>query len=911
MESISVIYNNLKIIIDSLIIKNSGEVNKYETIDSLKAGSRYVSAKLRKDTFNSYYKLDTTVLVAAGITDPALIQLCLQDKMNVPMNKRDLVTIGMRNKVIDEYDELNDYYRMLSGLPPISGDGVVYLNQQDADKYGVSIETPVHLLSDQIKYLLEIDNVIVKLIEQNPESKYLKFMASSKIDPSVSRPANDFHILYINRDGELSILVNNFIQIYDKCREYFMTVSYVKEFSKKYKYYDNFMGLLIVIITVQKLFADAFKQGMNRDFYDMSMIRNLFQSYDVPFFEKLPYDYQVALMKKLNVLLQNKSTNRVIVDLCELLDFYDIDIHSYYLIKTHKLDIDENPVFIYKTITDSEGTELTVIDKEAMYDFYFQKVSIDEENLGYALHNDYTNRISYNEITTNDPMWDDSEELKEFLLEEEFNYVQSKYIGLSLTIKYTKMLFETIYFTRMILDRKDLISTVSITLPKITSEREIKLFDVIVLLSAMISKKHGFSGNILYQPGQIMSIYGFDFKEDFQLIQEFVINNPRYVSESVLDYFLNINPSDINDVNSLYADIRDFNDFAIERMNNSKSIKEYRAYEKLFTSLMATQESTEQFTKSDNTVATTYLDYLQDSDIELYEFVNNASVDSIPIHIEHVINRINREFDELKYLNKLNDGNLILVDALVGLINFFKSFTVDLRSMDTIYIFDSRYYNMLRTVHDLRILKDMQFNSDMGMKYFDILNTISIGINKIDLLGIIEKLHMKVSNMHKDPIYTIDNISINVDSIKKENLTYFDMLDMITVSVYKNDVLDIIENHVIHNTLYNNDTISMVDTKSTTVDMSLRHILVLSDVIHGATKNLDYRDLLTILDKFNISINNKYTDTLPIVDKKYSTLDMVINDESLLYDVVNNMNRVMTVKDKTIPLTDSLRIIYD
>ena len=65
---------------------------------------------------------------------------------------------------------------------------------------------------------------------------------------------------------------------------------------------------------------------------------------------------------------------------------------------------------------------------------------------------------------------------------------------------------------------------------------------------------------------------------------------------------------------------------------------------------------------------------------------------------------LNELIPDLEYLTTINGTDNVLVEALVKLILFFKSYTVDLKDINVLYIMDSRRYNMIKLVKDLILL---------------------------------------------------------------------------------------------------------------------------------------------------------------------------------------------------------------
>ena len=158
--------NDIKAITENVIIKMSKDAALYETVDSKREGDRYVAAMMERDIFSSYKNYPPSILVKAGITDPTVIEECYYDKYKIPYNKRQLVLKYMRQSVIDEYVELNDYYRVLIGKPPINTpeEEFIYLTPAQMDYYKIDEYRPIHDYPQEIQIKLSKLFIIINKI---------------------------------------------------------------------------------------------------------------------------------------------------------------------------------------------------------------------------------------------------------------------------------------------------------------------------------------------------------------------------------------------------------------------------------------------------------------------------------------------------------------------------------------------------------------------------------------------------------------------------------------------------------------------------------------------------------------------------------------------------------------------------
>ena len=505
----------LKILLRSMIVKRDKLAEAFETsLEFRKAADKYVNTIDNGDMWESYIKFDRDVLIAAGL-DPTAISQYMTDKENIPREMRAKVVALEKQYIIDNYVEMNDYYLMLHGEPPIEDTAEDYIYVPDND-YGIPTNIPVHKLSIDYVNTLESTGILDTLKTKYPNKTYLNYLGRRAIDYYTARTTNNFGILYIETKEVDTVIRENFITAYDKARAYYMIGYYNREYSAMFLWYDEFMGLLILMMAIQRLVANIFKQGLTRDFYDVNLIKYLFKSYSIPYIEELDIKYQRELAKNLNYLLQYKATDRVLYDVSYLLGFYDVNIYKYYLVKTHNMNEDGLPIFAYKTIRENGETK-QVYDYPKMYSFHFQQVNLKEEDLTSALVDD-RNKVRYSEIVSDDPYWVEDQDLMDKLYETDFNHVVSKYMSLDVTVKKVEMMYEVAHTIRAVIDNQKDFRKIQIDIPSI-SDVTMTLFDAIILLCALGSYKLNLNGSIPLKGYQIANVYGFNYTQDIDALK--------------------------------------------------------------------------------------------------------------------------------------------------------------------------------------------------------------------------------------------------------------------------------------------------------------------------------------------------------------------------------------------------------
>lgn len=974
-SQVETILNDIKSMVNNVIIKLSYQAEQYETTNIKREAERYIAAYMERDTFNSYRSYPMDVLAKAGISNLNELTAYSNDRHLIPHDKRKAVVKAMRENVIKEYVEMNDYYRELLGLPSIKTpeSEFIYLTEEEMKFYDIDEVRPIHDYPKEIQYKFERE-LIPQLIELYPERTYLQHMGSKSVNLVRAREAKNFEIIFtdINLD---SVFMRAFFETYDFAREYFINILYNKGLRDRYDLYDNFIGMHIMIMTVQRLVVDTIKMGIDRDFYDLISIKKLFNVYGVPFFEDLPLDYQRTIVKNVNMLIRSKSTDKVLYDIANTLFYERVKIYKYYLVKERKFDKYGEPVFLYKEKIIDSPTEkyyimssnqktytfavqkdklitveeevsyapdsiytkdiitgetirifmiddrlcsepveangqiitevvmydgdnnkyvlgvdrnrlkteysplnkVVVYDYENMFDVYFQAADILEKNVISSLETKY-NRYSYEEVTADDVYWWETEELKQELYEREYNFIDTKYLSITVMQNVTKMLYETSYYLNMLVDHKNTDTVIEnrvfnsdrmkigtdylyVTLDRFNSI-PISIFDAIITMCALIAKKNGMKGNIIVEsPSKILSVLGFNFEVNFDLIRENIKKYKKiFKNQEILKYLDLLDIRTVQDIDNLFNNFRNFSEFCADVIATTNDITEYRAYKELYKVITVRKDSTELFKMSNGEIASTYLEYLYDKVPNIATVVDEMHKDKTGVYIEHILGKLNELIPELEYLNTLNGTNNTIVQAIQGLVNFFKSYTVDLRTLNILYMFDNKTLNKIYMIDDPSLFINL-LATDSYPTYSDILQP-KVTFDKNDNLIIY------------DPKKYLSRLN------PEEYVGQYDKFDKITTNFNATEILELDYKDLIR------DAYVYIDTGE---KMKLKEF-----INHSSNNNLYSYEHAFMDDKCNIEVSGCKFD---ILEMDYKDLMYVIHET------------VQSTSD--IQINDSIKIIYE
>ena len=122
-----------------------------------------------------------------------------------------------------------------------------------------------------------------------------------------------------------------------------------------------------------------------------------------------------------------------------------------------------------------------VPDYEAMYDIYFQKEEL-RNNDFIQTFNSNINRVDYEEVTTGDPLWWEDQNLFHRKWDVDYNFVETKYLSLGLSYSMTDIIFENILLLNLLIDQSSALSDIKLSVPKILDGVEVPIFDLVILL---------------------------------------------------------------------------------------------------------------------------------------------------------------------------------------------------------------------------------------------------------------------------------------------------------------------------------------------------------------------------------------------------------------------------------------------
>lgn len=912
-----------KLLAAGTTLKMQDEADRNETVESLRNSELFISCMEGTVIFELLPFVTREALNSVGIVDEISVNECIKNKYNIPLDRRDKILKYMSSYFINNYEEINPYYRSLHGLPPKGREDYVEDWIPPID-IAIDLSKPVHEMSNAEIAILESYGVIYDMIQEDPVGRqYMYHLGSKKIDYYTARRANRFDPLYIPKIDSESIF-KMYKDKLDANKFYVLRTVYSEAFKYNSDYYDNFIAVLIIVITMIDIISRVQEFVVRKEIFDIRSVQYIFESNGVPFFEEIPLRYQISMVKNLHTLLKYKSTAKCMVNICSLFGFDNIQIFKYYLLRDRTVDLSTGE-YVYEL--DDEGKE--ILEKE--YELKFLKLPLEDDIDDYIRNP--SSYLDYDEITMSDPTWDgglDHEEIMKAVLEEEFNFVKTKYISIDSITDIAKASAQQSYFFNFLYDNVYIEELVRVKIPFIEAGKEFRVVDVFTLLTALTYIYKGVKDTIMDTQSKVLYVNGFNFKANLAVLAEEIgpiripdtpdgyIVDPggtkhakqqleRFTDE-VDDYVevnrvqkddgsfedeVNIKASipSFKELMNIFINCMDIRDELIKGMNNADNKKVYDVYKKLYDSLMTVQltldfyknPETGDFYRDEDGDAT-YSAFLAHRDPSLYSviiaiqsYMDDASRNQyISNVIDSIIYALEEYIDTKEFASIFSNLPILSIDAvknyIATIINFYKSYKVDFLGINTIYIFDDKYDGAIK------LIDEMLMN-----RYFC----------KTEFVTLFEDFKSFASMKYKDRVSLIDRMYMDISTWVYK--TYKDDCTHIM-----DKMGDMLIKFVSHTLLYLEDEINGINLRPIFYDtIYMMESCSISTNLSPKDK-VDISDRLWIYNEGEASIYSDYMDKL---SKEYAG-NIVIADTRGNSDPGGKLSSVVTGEDEGIILTE-------
>lgn len=858
MNPMANIYKDFIKILQTMTIKYSYLAEENETFETKKLADGWIEAKQKKDNFYTYRDYSKQELDAVGIIDYKIISKVLQGEIDfVPEDKREALLLLRRQRVLDRFEEQNEYYRMLNGYPPIKTkpNKMHYVPKEIAKAYNIEKSVPIHKLQDyynkikdgegdRIINLIDGLGIIKNLKKTHPDETYLNYLGSNRIDLIKARRAKNFEILSLDKVNIKSNVFDAFTDMYGKCRDYFVNTVFVNTFRSFFDYYDKFIAMCIMVMTMQQLIMKQIPFEVERNFFDVYAVQMLYDAYNIPYDLDIDEETQNNIVRNLNLIIQNKATDKVIYDIGKILGFNNLKVYKYFLGKEHRYDIYGVPIFKYKEQFNNDTGEVeTVPDYEAMYDIYFEKEEL-KNNDFIQTFNSKINRVEYEDVTTGDPFWWEDQNLYHRKWDVDYNFVETKYLSLGLSYSMTDIIFENIILLKLLISQESKISDITLSVPKILDGVNVPIFDLVILLICLVAKKHNLTGEIISIPTQVINVLDylqnteggeeylvdtFSFNFDYLLSEEGIKETNKlkdmlgeedaklftsYIS--VLSIDSNADPSTkIKTLNLMYDNIKKLNAFLQLKMTACADKEMYYCIKTLQRAIFYSKEVKSVFTITGKTTgfkrtAFNYFEYLHFKNPKLYSAIFKFNEEDAYKEYCEVYPDKNITYEE--FLSRLEKGQIqasydnLRIDEMSGNAKI---------SEETIYYYInhiiSRFKTIINKINFLYMENDAAVPlQELLVKLVKFAKSFTVDMLDLDIIYICDMKDQNMIRLIDVPWYINkliapnDRINLSHSDIVKKIIAQYELDDKINLKdlvAYNKDLFigDDSNNHVIKN----------------------------------------------------------------------------------------------------------------
>lgn len=629
----------------------------------------------------------------------------------------------MKTVTIEEYvtvyQETNNYYRMLNGLPDMDDTDFIY----NTDKRW-TVGVPIHEMTLVERIDMEDNGIIDELLKEHPTKQYLKYVGRKMIDLYTARAAERYDILWM-QNASSSKLSDDFRDIYNGCKNQVNMVYYSETMRKTNELYDNFMAMSVLFMTIQTMMYRYLSTDVIRDFYDTDSLKYIYDSYSVPFYQEIPLDYHRKIVKNINRLIGYKGSSKVFFDLFSIFDLAQMDIYSYYITKTHKMGDDGNPLFIIKK--DENGKDMydehgnPILDPEC-YNIAFARGRIyDDPSLSVA---DPGNAVDKTTLTDIDPYWIEDKALIDKLNSESFDFTESKYIGVQTVFDLLKISYENAYIFKMISDNREITDALSFRWGDLGIN--CTLFELFIYLAALFCKKHGYNGEISSKLPFTSACLGYNFEENITDLRKYISEDPILSKDKDLAKVISsMTITNIASISTLLEKIYELRDFLIQRYTDAHTLEEFETYKALYDTLLTSQIIEGVFKKSNSETATSFVDLLNDISLDLANRYATLSDDQIEGEMMIAIDKLEELISACRYMPfsaGLDSSGMI--DSLFKILAFFKSAKAELAGYNVVYRLTMRGISFFKLLDKVISWRQWGIHLDESHFYLDLINYI-------------------------------------------------------------------------------------------------------------------------------------------------------------------------------------------
>lgn len=179
-------------------------------------------------------------------------------------------------------------------------------------------------------------------------NEYYKFLKDTYgIEPYIARTKRDYQLLYYPQEDiiENSYLLK-YKDIYNEVWDAFYRTTYTNTM-EDIEGYRSLVLATMNLNAIIKLMHIWMEHYFDVDIMTSEMVENFLLSFGIYQFRDLPISYKRKIAKNLNRLIVSKGTDEVIISILDIFEFKNIDVYKYHLVaKSIEEDINGKKIFV-------------------------------------------------------------------------------------------------------------------------------------------------------------------------------------------------------------------------------------------------------------------------------------------------------------------------------------------------------------------------------------------------------------------------------------------------------------------------------------------------------------------------------------------------------------------------------------
>ena len=483
----------LQLIVSNTEFKNMAEARKYETVESKLNGEKYCRAKNKTDIFESYEydgRMVYSVLLDFGYSSDEAYKM-INNQQIIPQPIKNKLMEFQRNVFIAKYQEPNPYYVMLTGNPfpgslDYPPDPIVSIPKEFYDAYrydgAISETMAVHEMPKKYQDLLMNSPYYTKLLEDNPNARYLRYIGSKSIPIETSRMAKDGELMKIDVThlttnhgvfGTVTVepdIIHLFTNVYGETRRYVYD-TLRGNFSDIYPNYNDFIRFLTIYMAIGGCMNELMRKSVSMIHMNTSTANDFFMLYGLPSVI-MEGPSMMSFLKQFRMILMDKGTN-VVYRVKDLIGYEYTDIYTLVMVKQQVFDDAGNPV--YK-------------DGQPVQNIVFRRLGTTDDNTSYFKYKDSKETYTLEEITSGDPRWWNTPEVEQMLNDMNYTLSNSKYIQLSTHMSMTDIYWQCIILIRGLLDNRFETQYINLNVGvNLKDDNKVSVFEAVLILEILMN----------------------------------------------------------------------------------------------------------------------------------------------------------------------------------------------------------------------------------------------------------------------------------------------------------------------------------------------------------------------------------------------------------------------------------------